>query len=339
MTPDTLRLLQQRYGPSVEREVRRWLSFRPEPAALYGMLSYQMGHVDRELNPERSHVGKQFRPILSLLACEAVGGTWEGALPTAAAIELLHNFSLIHDDIEDRDPSRRHRATVWKLWGESQAINAGDSMFALAGRALLETRMPANALAALARSFHDMSLSLTEGQFLDMHFESRSDVAPDEYLDMIARKTGALVAFSCRAGALVGGAGDRVGDALYDFGRDLGMAFQIWDDIQGIWGSPGDTGKASAKDLENRKKTLPVLIALQRAQPEQRQILREFYARRSDDLAAIRAVLDSTRARRLSEEAMRRRQREAASALTAADLDHHFQGILEFLAAELTGQR
>lgn len=338
MTADTLRALQQRYAPAVELEVRRWLSSRPGPAALYGMLRYQMGHVDGALNPERAPTGKQFRPILSLLTCEAVGGRWESALPTAAAIELLHNFSLIHDDIEDRDPSRRHRATVWKVWGEAQAINAGDSMFALAGRALLETAIPTKSLDSLARFFHEMSLSLTEGQFLDMQFESRQDVTPDEYLDMIGRKTGALVAFSCQAGALIGGASARVRDALYEFGRDLGMAFQIQDDIQGLWGHPSTTGKAAAKDLENRKKTLPVLMAMQRAQPEQRHILQEFYARRSDDLPAIKNILDSSEARMLSEEDMRRRQRRAASALRSANLDHHFQRVLESLAVQLTGQ-
>lgn len=338
MRADALRSLQQRYGPAVEREVRSWLASRPGPGPLYGMLSYQMGHVDGALNPQRAPTGKQFRPILCLLACEAVGGTWQDALPTAAAIDLLHNFSLIHDDIEDRDPSRRHRATVWKTWGEAQAINAGDSMFALAGRGLLETRIPTKALDVLARQFHDMSLSLTEGQFLDMQFESRQDVTPDEYLDMIGRKTGALVAFSCQAGALIGGASDLARDALHGFGCDLGMAFQIQDDIQGMWGSPNATGKAAAKDLENRKKTFPVLMALQRALPEQRQILQDFYARRSDDVATIKRILDSTGARSLSEEAMRRRQRQAASALEAANLDHRFQQILESLAVELTDQ-
>ncbi len=338
MAADTLRGLQERYAPSVEREVRHWLSSRPGPAGLYGMLSYQMGHVDGALNPERAPAGKQFRPILSLLTCEAVGGTWETALPTAAAIELLHNFSLIHDDIEDRDPSRRHRATVWKVWGEAQAINAGDSMFALAGRALLETAIPSQALDTLARSFHAMSLSLTEGQFLDMQFESRQDVTPVEYLDMIGRKTGALVAFSCLAGALIGGAGDQVQAALHEFGRDLGMAFQIQDDIQGMWGHPNATGKAAAKDLENRKKTLPVLMAMQRAQPEERRTLRDFYAYQRDDLPAIKAILDSTGARELSEETMARRQREAASALEAAHLDPHFRKVLESLAVQLTRQ-
>lgn len=297
-----------------------------------------MGHVDGTLNPERAPTGKQFRPILCLLACEAAGGAWRDALPTAAAIELLHNFSLIHDDIEDHDPSRRHRATVWKVWGEAQAINAGDGMFALAGRALLDTRIPPNALSALARHFHDMSLSLTKGQFLDMQFESRQDVTPDEYLDMIGHKTGALVAFSCQAGARIGGSSARVRDALHGFGHDLGMAFQMRDDIQGMWGSPNDTGKAAAKDLENRKKTFPVLMALQRAQPEQRQILQNFYARRSDDVTTIKRILDSTGARRLSEEAMRRRKREAVSALAVARLDPRFGQILESLAIELTDQ-
>jgi geranylgeranyl diphosphate synthase type I len=338
VTTDTLRLLQQQYAPAVEREVRRWLSFRRGPGTLYGMLSYQMGHVDGSLNPERAPTGKQFRPILSLLACEAVGGTWEDALPAAAAIELLHNFSLIHDDIEDQDPSRRHRATVWKLWGEAQAINAGDSMFALAGRALLETQMPTDALDTLARRFHDMSLSLTEGQFLDMQFESRQDVTPEEYLDMIGRKTGALVAFSCFAGAIIGGASDQVRDALHDFGGELGMAFQIQDDIQGIWGHPDATGKAASKDLENRKKTLPVLLALQRAQPEHRQLLRDFYSQRSDDLSGIKAILNATNARVLSEDVVRRLQRQATSALETANLDQRFLRILEALIVDLTGQ-
>ncbi len=338
MADSTLAALRKRYGESIDAEVRSWLSFRSSPAIHYGMLSYQLGYVDETLTRASSAGGKRFRPILCLLACEAVANSWHEALPTAAAIELLHNFSLIHDDIEDRDPARRHRPTVWKIWGEPQAINAGDGMFALAARAVMETAVTPEALVSLARYFHDMSLALTEGQHLDMQFEVRHEVGSDEYLDMVGRKTGALVAFSCRAGAVVGDAAEEVRDALHTYGYELGRAFQIQDDMQGIWSTSTKTGKEQGKDIENRKKTLPVLLALEHSHGRDHAILQEFYAGKSNNVAGVLDVLNASGARDQSQRSIEQHRQEALAALDAACLPAHYHRVFEALAAELTDQ-
>ncbi|MEZ4636994.1 MAG: polyprenyl synthetase family protein [Caldilineaceae bacterium] len=238
---------------------------QPAYQPYYGMMNYHMGWLDEDFQPGDFAAGKRIRPLLVLMACAAVGGDPEKALPAAASIEILHNFSLIHDDIEDGDEMRRHRKTVWKLWGVPQAINAGDGMFALSYQAMIRLAErgvdPAIAVAALDR-FACTCVKLTEGQYLDLGFENRLTVSVDEYIQMISGKTAALLAASLSIGALVGGAGDQVGEALYRFGHNLGLAFQIRDDVLGIWGDPSVTGKAAGNDLLRQKKSLPALYAL-----------------------------------------------------------------------------
>lgn len=177
------------YLPPIEAEMRRVLDLPGDHlTGHYGMLRYHMGWLDPQLQPAQVNSGKRVRPVLVLLACEAAGAPADQALPAAAAVELLHNFSLIHDDIEDDSPTRRHRPTVWALWGRPQAINAGDAMFTLARTALAD--LPARGLSAgrTLEAFHvfdETCLRLTEGQYLDMSFENRMDVTVDEYLTMI----------------------------------------------------------------------------------------------------------------------------------------------------------
>src|SRR5437588_4527295 len=160
----SLRRLQERYGLSLNGEIDRALSREGGPLRpFYDMMRYQLGYVDERLEPVRDAAGKRFRPALCLAACEAAGGPWQEALSVAAAIELLHNFSLIHDDIEDRDPTRRHRPTVWKVWGEPRAINAGDAMFALASSAAATCAPNARTCLQVARRFQATTLALTAG--------------------------------------------------------------------------------------------------------------------------------------------------------------------------------
>ena len=255
------------YLPPIEAEMRRVLDLPGDHlTGHYGMLRYHMGWLDPQLRPAQVNSGKRVRPVLVLLACEAIGSPADKALPAAASVELLHNFSLIHDDIEDDSPTRRHRPTVWALWGRPQAINAGDAMFTLARTAL--AGLPARGLAAerTLEAFHvfdETCLRLTEGQYLDMSFESRMDVTVDEYLTMIAGKTAALVGASLELGALVGAAEPDTRQHLAEFGRHLGLAFQIQDDILGIWGDEALTGKSAESDILTRKKSLPVIYALQ----------------------------------------------------------------------------
>ncbi len=283
----------ERYLPLIEAEMQRVIGHAAGVyQGHYGMLRYHMGWVDPHLQPAAVNSGKRIRPVACLLACEAVGGAVEDALPLAAAVELLHNFSLIHDDVEDDSPTRRHRPTVWALWGVPQAINAGDAMFTLARLALhglgSQPIPPAMAMDA-CMIFDHACLRLTEGQYLDMSFEGRLDVTVDEYLLMIEGKTAALLSASLELGALVGGANEATRRHLAEFGRSLGLAFQMQDDILGIWGDEAVTGKSAASDILTRKKSLPVVYALEN--PRVGEALRSRYAEAIEP-SGVPAVLD-----------------------------------------------
>jgi geranylgeranyl diphosphate synthase type I len=338
MRDSCLKRLQERYGAAIDAAIQSRLSGSEGTDSFFGMMRYQLGYVDQHLEPAGYTSAKRFRPALALLACEAVGGNPENALPTAASIELLHNFSLIHDDIEDHDPSRRHRPSVWRVWGEPQAINAGDGMFALAGCVVLAGHYDPHRALALSRGLQDTALMLTEGQYMDMSFEHRQDVSEAEYMHMITLKTGTLTAFSSWSGALIGGAEEGSCEALRRYGREMGRAFQIWDDILGIWGSPSVTGKEAAKDLWNRKKTLPVLLARARADGKSADIMDRFFLRQSDDLEALLSVLDATSARALAEERLQRYLAMAFRALRISQISELGRAEFEALARELAGQ-
>lgn len=339
MNATCLKRIQTRYAAGIDREIARWLNQFDLAAEFSGMMQYQLGYVNDSLAREPSTTAKRFRPALCLLACETVGGDPRDALTAAAAIELLHNFSLVHDDIEDRDVARRHRPTVWKVWGEPQAINTGDGMFALAGRCILAASSDPDVTLALAGAFQETSLFLTDGQYLDMSFEGRQDVSPAEYLQMIAMKTATLVGFSLWSGALLGGAGDDTRHALRRFGLELGKAFQIWDDVMGIWGAPAVTGKEPATDLRNRKKTLPVLLALEHGDADQQEAVRRFLRRDADDINSVLEALQRAGARQLSEQTIQAHLRAALAALDEAMIDSARREDLQDVAQELAGQR
>jgi geranylgeranyl diphosphate synthase type I len=226
---------------------------------------------------------------------------------------------------------------VWKVWGEPQAINAGDGMYALAAQSMLDAvREPASAV-RLAQRFHHVALSLTEGQYLDMSFETRHDVTPAEYVAMIERKSAALIDFSLWCGATIGGASDQTVQALASFGRNLGKAFQIRDDIQGIWGSPSTTGKEAAKDLRNRKKTLPVIMAIDRAADEQRSVLLDFYAGTSSDIDQVLRIMEERAVQESAQQQANRLLAAALQSLAHAEVSAHARQELATLAAELVG--
>jgi geranylgeranyl diphosphate synthase type I len=229
---------------------------------LRGMLTYHMGWEGEGAGPEAQ--GKRIRPLLVLLCAQACGADWHSALPAAAAVELIHNFSLIHDDIQDQSPLRRSRPTVWVKWGQAQAINAGDVMFTQAFVALNDlarTVSPDTALEA-GRILQQTCLRLTEGQYLDISYETRADLGLVDYWPMIGGKTSALLACCAELGALAGGAGAERRADFREFGFSLGLAFQVLDDWLGIWGDAAMTGKSTDSDLVSGKKSLPVLFAL-----------------------------------------------------------------------------
>jgi geranylgeranyl diphosphate synthase type I len=287
----TVKAYQDRYLPLVEAEMRSALVGEDLFAPFYDMMRYHMGWLDADLQPVQAPSGKRLRPFLCMLVCEAVGGRIEHALPAAAAIELVHNFSLIHDDIEDDSETRRHRTTVWKLWGLPHGINCGDGLYSAALLQLAhlaERGVPPERALQAQRAMLETCLRLTEGQYLDMEFETQMDVDLDSYLRMIGRKTAALIACSTRLGALLGGASEDVVDAYARFGENLGLAFQVIDDILGIWGREEDTGKSARTDILTRKKTLPIVYVLQ--VPE----MQALYGRElgEEDVEPVMAVLE-----------------------------------------------
>lgn len=333
----------RRWLPPLEEEMRAVLAVRETAAAQhYQMMHYHMGWVDADFRPGTFEVGKRIRPLLTLMACEAVGGDTEKALSAAAAVEILHNFSLVHDDIEDADEMRRHRPTMWKVWGPAQAINAGDGMFALAYAALLGSRRRGVSdgvvLAALER-FTDCCAALTEGQHLDLSFERRSQVGVAEYVRMITGKTASLLATSLAMGALIGGAGPKIEDALYRFGLHLGLAFQVQDDILGIWGDPDATGKAAGNDILRGKKSLPLLYALQIPVVGERLARLMAQPVNESSLPDALALLAQVQAHAYAEQEMKRHHRAGLDALVEGLGDQALSSPLGLLAEELLGRQ
>ncbi|WP_370971205.1 family 2 encapsulin nanocompartment cargo protein polyprenyl transferase [Amycolatopsis sp. cg9] len=220
------------------------------PDVMRRIAGYHFGWWDAQGEPSSADGGKALRPALVLLCAEAAGGDPAEAVPAAVAVELVHNFSLLHDDIMDGDTTRRHRATAWTVFGTGPAVLAGDALLSLA----FEELTPEG-----AKLLSQGVLALLEGQAADLDFEQRDDVTPPECVRMATGKTAALIGAACELGALHG---TRPPDRFGAFGTAVGLAFQHVDDLLGIWGNPAETGKPVYSDLQNRKKSLPVVTAL-----------------------------------------------------------------------------
>ena len=332
----------ERYLPLVEAELHKTLDLSPPHlTSFYGMMRYHLGWIDQGFAPTTGGAGKRLRPILCLLTCQATGGDHEQALPAAAAIELVHNFSLVHDDIEDQSDLRRGRPTVWKVWGMPQAINAGDGLFVLAHLTMqrLATKgvLPRRVLTAL-EILDQACLALTEGQYLDLSFETRLDVDVEQYLSMIRGKTAALFSAAAQLGALVAGSNPASIARYRRFGQNLGLAFQIVDDVLGIWGDPQVTGKPSADDIRQRKKTLPIVRALEEEQKNEAKGLREIYQRETideEDMEAALKILEGLGARQYTEAMADDYYQQALAELDAAGVGNEAQDDLRELAAFL----
>lgn len=226
------------------------------------MLAYHFGWDEEG----ETFQGKQLRPILSLLVHNACGGNWNHVIPAAAAIELIHNFSLIHDDIEDNSPIRRSRETLWRKWGIAQTINTGDALYTIALLELQQLNPDILSPSSILKANHEIlsaCLALTGGQHLDIAFEGKLTPHVQAYLEMIQGKTGALISTASGVGAILADSPDEIVLAYQEYGRNLGLAFQIQDDYLGIWGDPQKTGKSASSDLLSRKKTIPILHALE----------------------------------------------------------------------------
>lgn len=228
----------------------------------YALVAYHLGWQDVDGRPRPTTDGKMVRPLFCLAACRSFGDP-QRAVGLAAAVELLHAFSLVHDDIEDGDRTRRGRPALWTLAGVPLAINAGDCLFALAFRTAAEgirALPPGRELRAL-RVFAQASLRMIEGQHLDLEYETRPTITLDEYIAMARLKTGALLSASLALGGLAGGAPSSAVETLAEAGLALGVAFQATDDALAFWGDPAQTGKAVGNDLARGKKSLPLVLA------------------------------------------------------------------------------
>jgi geranylgeranyl diphosphate synthase type I len=312
-------------------------------AQFYAMQQYQLGWRDERLVPMHAAAGKLLRPYVALLACCAVGGDIRHALPLAAGVQLVHDFSLIHDDIEDQSETRRGRPTVWKLWGLAQGINAGDGLLIVAHLALhrmAKAGVPAEVVLEVIRRFDQTILTVCEGQFLDLSYEGDLSIGEIDYLSMISRKTAALVAAASGLGAIVGGADAATSTALFEYGQNLGLAFQIQDDVLGIWGDPAITGKPPAADLYRHKLSLPVIHALRIA--EEREVLAQLYHKEStceEDIARMLGILDQAGARGYTEGVAAFYHQQALAALDSASGEAKAMGELRLIAEGLVGRQ
>ena len=324
----------ERYRESVIDEMRRAVA--RSDAGHFRFIRYHLGWEDATGRSAEAPSGKLLRPALCLLCSEAVGGDAATALPAAAAIELLHNFTLIHDDIEDRSETRHGRPTLWTLVGTPQAINAGDGLFVLAQRTLLDlsaSGLDSARVLKAARILDDACIRLCEGQYADIGFEERERVTRDEYEAMIAGKTSALLGAAAAIGALAGGADDATVTAFERAGVLLGLAFQVQDDVLGVWGESAQTGKPVGDDIRSRKKSFPIVHAWDTLDAELRAELEHLYAAPGEpDVARVLSLLDAAGAREAATSAAESHAAQALDALRPLDLDSERRHDLEALA-------
>ncbi len=340
----SIQTVLQRYHQEIIQELRRAIGMQNVSQApgvsddtlskIYGQIQYHLGWVDQQLQPTEGHPGKLLRPKLLLLSYElawsqeqtGAGAAQEPplrpALPAAAALELAHNFTLLHDDIQDGDVERRHRPTVWSIWGIPQAILVGDALFALTRLHLWKVLdagvEPATAL-HLARLFDSALLKLTEGQHLDMSFEQQRQVSLASYEEMISRKTAILMSCATEMGALLGSRKPELSAGLARFGHALGLAFQVRDDMLGIWASATESGKQPAGDIYRRKKSLPIIHAFQYAQPADQLSLTRIYSQANpingEHVQEIFAIFARTETREYCRQFLARQCQQARLAL------------------------
>ena len=270
----------RRYRKPIVNAMRSYLSM--DDISVYDKLRYYMGWVDIDGTPCVAVEGKALRPTLCLFACKATGGNIKEAIPAAVALEFLHNFSLIHDDIQDCDETRHHRPTMWKVWGIPKALVAGNILRIIADRCLedlvdkegIKKGQAIYVMGLLTEAY----LEMIEGQYLDLWYEGRPDIKIADYLKMISHKTGALIRCALNLGASIGTCNTETVEAFRSFGKSLGYIFQIRDDMLGVWGDESATGKPVGADVRRKKNSLPVVYAMSHTEGEDNRLLMEIYS-------------------------------------------------------------
>ena len=323
----------------IELELQKQVSRLDQPRTknFHEMLTYHMGWTGEGAGPEAT--GKRIRPLLVLLTSSACGANWQFALPAAAAIELVHNFSLVHDDIQDNSSKRRGRDTAWVKWGAPMAINVGDALFVMSSQAIVDLKdsYPAEVVMKAAGILHNTCLDLTRGQYLDMSYEERNDLGVEDYWHMISGKTSALIAACCHIGALLGGADEEKQEVYRSYGHYLGLAFQVQDDILGIWGDEKVTGKSVASDLVEGKNSLPILAGL-----EKKGKFAESWAQgpiKPDEVGEVSRLLASEGGLLAAQEAAKQMTDLALMNLREADPQGEAGGALFELTSRLLGRK
>lgn len=332
MSPETL---CQMMLDAIENELRQAVTQKhhPELNELYAIMAYHMGWEGEDAGAEAQ--GKRIRPLLVCLTCAAAGGNWENSLPAAAAVELVHNFSLIHDDIEDNSHLRHGRPTVWKNWGIPQAINTGDAMFTLAHLTVLglESTCSKEIAFRAAGILQETCLELTQGQYLDIASENQEELNIEGYWLMVSGKTAALLAASTELGGLAAGCSPEEQQAYHEFGHALGLAFQVQDDYLGIWGDSEMTGKSIESDLVTGKKSLPILYGLHQKGKFYEHLTQK--AVLPQDAPALARLLEEEGAKGYTQEAADLLTKDALQSLKAANPKGEAGRALKTLALRL----
>ena len=287
------------------------IPYPQQPSHLYEPITYTM-----DLG------GKRLRPVLVLMACDAVGGDINRAIKPAIGLEMFHNFTLLHDDVMDKADIRRGKPTVHVKWDDNTAILSGDAMLTMATQLIAQS--PADVMPQVMDLYNRTAMEIYEGQQYDVDFETRADVTVDEYIEMIRLKTSVLLGCACKMGALIGGADEATARLFYKVGENLGLAFQLQDDMLDVWGDEATFGKAIGGDIMNNKKTFLLINAMQRATGDHKVELSLWLntpnASRSVKVPAVTAIYDALNLRSLSLDAINRYNNEALEALGKIDI-------------------
>ena len=328
----------QQHQGSIGTALRRGLSVGC--TGLCDMLRFHMGWGDAHGNRIQGSGGKGLRPTLCLIVCEATGGDVRRAIPAAVALEYVHNFSLIHDDIQDRDETRHGRPTLYWQWGMPRALVAGNFLRVIADSTVqelvdsgLDEYLALDVASTLTRAYIEM----IEGQYMDLDFEGRKDVGVQQYLNMISRKTGALFRCSVDLGAMIGTRDEATRTAFHEFGRAIGYLFQIRDDVLGVWGETESTGKPVHADIRRKKNSFPVVHAMSSSSVDDVRTIREIYGQEQgevsdSDVSIVLEIMSRAGTRKAAQDTAAGFRDEALKAMSAVELAPETRNGLEQLA-------
>ncbi len=327
-----------RYKDKFENELRNCLSDSHSQA--YSMLRYCMGWEDRNGNVFQASSGKGLRPSLCLFVSEATGENLHQSIQVATSIELIHNFSLIHDEIQDLDQIRHHRPTLWTIWGKYKSLIAGNLMQVVAHKNINSIQFNDEQLkSSVSILLGNACIKMIEGQTLDLLFEKQDSIELEDYLHMISLKTGALLRASLNLGAILNVKDPYVLSCIDQAGQALGYAFQIRDDVLGVWGSQETTGKPVGADIRRKKKSLPIVHAISRDSGKNLDRLHDIYTRievTDDEVDTVLNIMDDLKTREYAEMLTKKYLQTALKSFKdtkiAKEFQEDFKELIDFLA-------